>query len=477
MGDEGLGRILMRLGIAVVVAGIGFAIFTALRRPSPESVPTSLVPEWKELSTIVAGRTLPDGRGLTQQQLDQMLYSSAGHGSAGMVAWLLQQGANPRANQKDRGPTYMDHSVLRDAARNRRCESEALLIKKIGDVARASASGTPEQKAASVAEQVANYVNERDSYGIGALHDAVDGGERECVAALLAAGARVDVRNEDGLTPLALAMQKHYNHLVPMLEAALAKQGNGDSSATTDRGSSASVTGSKIADTRKENSAAAQTATSAGVVAAHPWQTLGQFGGIMRMELDRSGTMPTGQGRARIVAERDGHLAGSGTTFEYDCGTRTLQNLTTGEWVDDRMVNERPWGAQDTKWAPRNDDGSQVILNALCGVTIDTGRALGTVDGWRTLETFADKELQILPATKTVNRAQYRLGASKGGIFSGVGWLFELDCAKFAMRTLREQIWKNDEITRDDVSLANTWNSTQRSELGQAVYAAVCPKQ
>ena len=128
--------------------------------------------------------------------------------------------------------------------------------------------------------------------------------------------------------------------------------------------------------------------------------------------------------------------------------------------------------------ASGNDHGSQVVLNALCGVTIDTGRALSTPEGgWKPLGTFDGKELQILPATRSGNRGQYRLGTSSGGACSGLGWLFELDCAKYGMRSLRQQVWKDGAMTHDEASLANTWMSTERDDLGRAIYGAVCPKQ
>jgi len=220
MRDGGMRTMLAWLGILVVVAVVGVAVYAALR-PSPQSLPGPLAAEFRELSATVAGKALPDARSLTQAQLDEMLYSSAGHGSPGIVAWLLLQGANPRANQKDLGANYADRSALREAARQRRCESEKLLVGRIAELAGSSAVGTREQKAAAVAEQVASFVNQRDPHSIGPLHDAVEGGARDCVAVLLKAGARVDASDENGMNALALARQKQRDDLVPMLSAAL----------------------------------------------------------------------------------------------------------------------------------------------------------------------------------------------------------------------------------------------------------------
>jgi hypothetical protein len=97
--------------------------------------------------------------------------------------------------------------------------------------------------------------------------------------------------------------------------------------------------------------------------------------------------------------------------------------------------------------------------------------------GWKTLGTFEHNELQILPSTRTANRAQYRLGTSPSSGFTGLGWLSELDCEKYSMRNLRNQVWKDGAIIRDEVALANTWNSTLRSELASAIYGGVCPNR
>jgi len=207
--------------------------------------------------------------------------------------------------------------------------------------------------------------------------------------------------------------------------------------------------------------------------ASRSWQTLGEIGGVYRLDLDRSGTMPQGQARVRVVVEQNGHTAGSGFTVEYDCAKRALRSLTRGDWVDDHIANEKP--AAKNEWSS-TDDSSKIVLNALCGVTIDTGRALGTTEGWKPLGTFEGRELQILPASRTVDRAQYRLGTSRGG-FSGVGWLFELDCEGHGMRSLRDQDWKGGAMTSDKAAMVNTWTSTERDDLGRAIYGGVCPRR
>ncbi len=214
---------------------------------------------------------------------------------------------------------------------------------------------------------------------------------------------------------------------------------------------------------------------AAGAYSAGDWQTLGQMGGIYRLDLDRSGKMPKGQGRVRIVVEQNGRLAGSAVTFEYDCARRTLHNLTSGDWADDQMINEKPVANKDARVSGR-DASSEIILNGLCGVTIDTGRALDTREGWKPLGNFDGRQLQLLPRATNGGRGQFRLGNYSGGAFSGAGWVFEFDCMNHGMRNLREQVWKGGAMIRDEASMANAWTSTERSDLGRAIYVAMCPK-
>ena len=376
---------------------------------------------------------------------------------------------------KDRGASYGDRSALQEAARRGRCESEGALIKAIEDRARESATGSPEQKALFVAEQVAIFVNESDSHRISPLRDAVEGGKRECVAALLAAGARVDVIDDHGVTPLDAAHERQFNHLVAMLSDAQAKQ-------EVDHGvvaAGTSATGSddrkKDADVKREVAAAPPPLISAAPArSADGWQTLGQIAGMFRLDLDRSGTMPNGQGRIRIVAERDGHIAGKGWTFEYDCTGRALHMLTTGDWVDDRMTNEKS-APTESEEARKEDASSQATLNALCGVTLDTGRALDTPAGWKLLGAIGGNKLEVLSRTVTRNRAQYRLGDYAAGGFSGAGFIVEVDCDKHRMRSLREQVWKDGAMTQDAAAMVNTWSWAERSDGGRMVYGAICP--
>jgi len=465
----------MWLGVLLLVIGVGVALYVALRRPSPDAVPPPLAREFRELSTIVAGKALPDARSLTREQLDLMLYDSAGHGSPGMVGWLLSQGANPRANMKDRGASYGDRSALQEAARRGRCESEIALIKAIGDRARESASGSPEQKALVVAEQVAIYVNESDSHRISPLHDAVEGGKRECVAALLAAGARVDVIDDHGVTPLDMAQERQFNHLVPMLTDAQDKQEAGNGIAAAGTGAPASGDRKKDADAKRELAATPPPPVIAGGArTVDGWQTLGGLAGMFRVDLDRSGTMPNGQGRMRIVAEQNGHIAGKGWTFEYDCAGRTLHMLTTGDWGDDGMINEKSASTENEN-ARKEDATSQVVINALCGVAFDTGHALDTPAGWKSLGAVGANKLEVLSRTVTRSKAQYRLGSYGAGGFSGVGFISEVDCDGHRMRSLREQVWKDGAMTQDEAAIANTWSSTERSDGARLVYGAICP--
>jgi ankyrin repeat protein len=58
--------------------------------------------------------------------------------------------------------------------------------------------------------------------GTTALHlaSSIDQGDDRMVKLLLAAGARVDLRNQEGLTPLEVAERAHNAHLIPALRAA-----------------------------------------------------------------------------------------------------------------------------------------------------------------------------------------------------------------------------------------------------------------
>jgi hypothetical protein len=455
------------------------AVYIAARRASPGVQLAPPAAEFKELSVIVAGKPLPNERALTTQQRDEMLYMTAGHGSPAMLKWLLLIGGNPRANAKDRG--YADRSALREAARQRHCENESILITKVGDIARATTPGTKEQREERVAEVVATYVNESDPHWLTALHDAVDGGKKECVEALLAAGARVDAEDENGVTPLAMAEEKHPD-LVPMLTAALETQTASGATATKADASSTAAAATSTGAVSVPGTAPTSSANIPSIPAGSAaWQPLSGVAGIFRMDLDRSGSLPQGQGRVRIVAEQNGHTEGKVVTFEYDCGARTMNNLTTAEWKDGRILNEQPATSPDPKWGrgpPGPPATEQITLNALCGVTIDTGRALGTSVGWKTLGKFDANELQILPSTRTAGRAQYRFGNFIDGGFSGLGWIYELQCSGRQARKLREQVWQNGEMIRDEVALANTWVPTiGRGDLPAAIADGVCPKQ
>ena len=223
-------KTVVQIGIGVLIVVVSGVVYRAFNRPSPDAVPEPLIREFRSLSAELGDLSRGDGRGMTQEKLDLMLYASARHTSADMVKWLLQKGANPKVRQNVRlDPST--RSVLQVAAYGRHCEILKLLIQNVADTAAASSRQSPSgSREARVAEQVALFVNERDANDIDALHEAVDGGERECVATLLAAGARADAKDYRGLTPLALARKKQFNHLVPMLKDALERQGGGEES-------------------------------------------------------------------------------------------------------------------------------------------------------------------------------------------------------------------------------------------------------
>ncbi len=221
--SDGIGKWVMRVGLALLVLGIGVGIWKLTHRPRAGALPESLTTEFRALAAETV-QAVPDARALTQNQLDAMLYAAVGNASPAMVGWLLQRGADPRVNQKIHGEAYVDRSALQVAASRARCEQEKLLIARIGETATVSATGSKEQKQAAATAAIALFVNERDSKQGTPLHYAVLGGERACVAALLDAGARVDARDDTGATPLDVARDK-FIYLAPLLQTALARQG------------------------------------------------------------------------------------------------------------------------------------------------------------------------------------------------------------------------------------------------------------
>lgn len=221
--DDGIGKWVMRVGLALLVLGIGVGIWKLSHRPRADVLPEPLTIEFRELA-VQTGQAVPDARALTQHQLDAMLYAAVGNASPAMVGWLLQRGADPRVNQKILGDLYADRSALQVAGSRARCEQEKLLIARIRETAMVSATGAKEQKQAAAAAAVALFVNERDSKQGTPLHYAVLGGERACVVTLLDAGARVDARDSMGATALDIAHDK-FIHLAPLLQTALARQG------------------------------------------------------------------------------------------------------------------------------------------------------------------------------------------------------------------------------------------------------------
>ena len=65
-------------------------------------------------------------------------------------------------------------------------------------------------------------VNVVDKLGMTPLHWAanIDFGEAAMIELLLKSGARTDVKNKDGLTPLELARRYGHTNLIPALEKA-----------------------------------------------------------------------------------------------------------------------------------------------------------------------------------------------------------------------------------------------------------------
>ena len=62
-------------------------------------------------------------------------------------------------------------------------------------------------------------VNSLDREGWTPLHAAVCGGKRKCAASLVARGANMRARNNDGLTPFAIAMQQRDSEMMKILSS------------------------------------------------------------------------------------------------------------------------------------------------------------------------------------------------------------------------------------------------------------------
>ncbi len=67
---------------------------------------------------------------------------------------------------------------------------------------------------------ILSYVNQTNCYGKAALHYACRAGQGEIVADLLASGASVDLRDNDGTTPMMLATRNGHTEIVQQLIAA-----------------------------------------------------------------------------------------------------------------------------------------------------------------------------------------------------------------------------------------------------------------
>ncbi len=67
---------------------------------------------------------------------------------------------------------------------------------------------------------ILSYVNQTNCYGKTALHYACRAGQGEIVADLLASGASVDLRDNDGTTPMMLATRNGHTEIVQQLIAA-----------------------------------------------------------------------------------------------------------------------------------------------------------------------------------------------------------------------------------------------------------------
>ena len=74
-------------------------------------------------------------------------------------------------------------------------------------------------KCVEVLAQCGADVNCVDREGWTPLHAAVCGGKRKCAAALVASGANLRARNDDGLTPFAIAMQQRDKEMIKVLSS------------------------------------------------------------------------------------------------------------------------------------------------------------------------------------------------------------------------------------------------------------------
>lgn len=143
--------------------------------------------------------------------IDRELISAARRGDADHVMTLLEEGANPDAASSFQG------SALHQAAAQGHVHVLALLLQKGADINKQTETGLSalmtsiwqgQRDAAAFLIEEGIHLDIVDGIdGSTALHHATRKNMTDIAQAMLAAGARMDIETQEGLTPVMLARQ------------------------------------------------------------------------------------------------------------------------------------------------------------------------------------------------------------------------------------------------------------------------------